>query len=106
MQFTTFVRKPFVVEAVEITEDNIEELSKYVGELKHKDDGTPFIAVDRRLVPNVYRVFPGFFITRMDDRYRCYNPKTFKQQFVANTSEISAWVQFMNGDASDETPNA
>ncbi len=31
MNFAMFVRRPFVVEAVEVTIDNIEEISKHVG---------------------------------------------------------------------------
>ncbi len=61
MDFTTFVRKPFPVDVVEVTEENIAEIAELVGTLKKKEDGTSYIHVDRRLVPNIYRVFPGFF---------------------------------------------
>ena len=102
MEFTQFVRKPFVVEAVKVTEANIGEVAKYVGELKQKDDGTPFIYVDRRLVPNVYRVYPGFYMTRMGDHIRCYSPKVFGEQFVVIDNEIQAWVDYMNGKTVEE----
>ena len=55
MDTNTYVRKPFVVEAVEITDQNIHEVAKYIGDIKEKDDGTPYILVDRRLVPNVFK---------------------------------------------------
>lgn len=97
MEFQPYVRKPFVVEAVEVTEDNIGEIAKYVGELRAKDDGTPFIFVDRRLVPNIFRVYPGFFMTRMGDHIRCYSRKVFFEQFTVSTDEIQVWVDFMNG---------
>lgn len=97
LEFTEYVRKPFVVSAVEITVDNIEEIAKYVGELKNKDDGTPYIQVDRRLVPNIFRVFPGFYMTRMGDNVRCYSAKVFTDQFKEQTVEIKQWVDFMNG---------
>lgn len=96
MDFQSYVRKPFVVEAVEVTEDNIGEIAKYVGELRAKDDGTPFIFVDRRLVPNIFRVYPGFFMTRMNDHIRCYSRKVFFEQFTISTPEIQTWVDFMN----------
>lgn len=99
MEFTEFVRKPFVVEAVAITKDNIEEVAKYVGELRYKDDGTPFIFVDRRLVPNVYRVYPGFFMTRLDDNIRCYSRKIFMEQFAEMTPAIKDWVDFITQHA-------
>lgn len=100
LEFTEFVRKPFVVSACEVTEDNIEEVAKYVGDLKSKDDGTPYIQVDRKLVPNIYRVFPGFFMTRMGDNVRCYSRRVFMEQFRAQTPEIKTWVEFMNGTSS------
>ncbi len=42
---TTYVRKPFLVDAVEITEENIAELASFVGTLQTKDDGTIYIQV-------------------------------------------------------------
>lgn len=99
LEFNEYVRKPFVVEACEVTEDNISEVAKYVGELKAKDDGTPFIFVDRKLVPNIYRVFPGFFMTRMGDNIRCYSRRVFLEQFVGMTPHIQEWVDFMNNSS-------
>lgn len=98
MNFTTFVRKPFVVDAVEVTTENISEVAKYVGDLREKEDGTPYILVDRRLVPNVARVFPGFFMTKMGENVRCYSRKIFKDQFIIQTAEIKPWVEFMAGN--------
>ncbi len=53
MEFTTFVRKPFTVDAVEVTEENIAEIAELVGVLRQKEDGAPYIHVDRRLIPNI-----------------------------------------------------
>jgi hypothetical protein len=98
--FKTFVRKPFIVEAVEITEDNIKEVANYVGDLRQKEDGTPYILVDRRLVPNVERVYPGYFMTKMGENVRCYSRRIFKEQFMVQTDQIKPWVDFMvNSDA-------
>lgn len=94
--FHEVVRKPFIVEAVEVTRDNIAKIAEHVGELRAKEDGTPFIFVDRRLVPNVYRVYPGFFMTRMGDHIRCYTKKIFNEQFCGITPEIKEWVDFVN----------
>jgi len=109
MEFQKFVRKPFVVEAIEITTENIGEIAKHVGELKAKGDGTPFILVDRKLVPSVYRVFPGYFFTRMGDHLRCYTPKLFAEQFTKLTPQLSTWVEFVNAGEPDllfEHPDA
>jgi hypothetical protein len=97
MEFTTYVRKPFTVEAIEITEDNIAEVAEYVGDLKHKDDGSPFILVDRRLVPNVFRVYPGFWMTRMGEKVRCYSRKIFREQFVQREDNMQEWIDYLNG---------
>jgi len=96
MDMTTFVRKPFKVEAVEITEENIEEIAEFVGTLQTKEDGSPYIRVDRRLVPNVFKVFPGFWMTKMGDNIRCYSKKIFEEQFVKNAPDIEEWVDFMD----------
>lgn len=77
-----YVRKPFLVEAVEVTEANIKELAEFIGTVRKKPDGTSFIAVDRRLIPNVFRVYPGFWMTRMGDNIRCYSAKIFNDQFI------------------------
>ena len=95
MEMTKYARKPFLVDAVEITKDNIEEVAKHVGDVRSKDDGTPYILVDRRLVPNVTRVYIGFYMTKMGDNVRCYSKKVFNEQFVQNTDDIQKWVDFL-----------
>lgn len=100
VEFVSFVRKPFVVEAVEITLENIEELAAQIGTLAQKADGTPYIQVDRRLVPSVFRVYPGFFMTKMDGNVRCYSPKVFSEQFLKADPVIMSWVEYI--DPSEE----
>lgn len=101
MDFITYVRKPFVVEAVEITLENIGELAQFIGSLK-EEDGTLFIQVDRRLVPNVFKVYPGFFMTRMGDNIRCYSRKIFREQFVMQTPDIKPWVDYMTNKIDED----
>ena len=81
LNFETFVRRPFTVEAVLITEENIAEIADLIGKLKTGDDGSPFIAIDKRIVPNMTRAFLGWYMTRLNDNYRCYAPKPFFDQF-------------------------
>lgn len=106
MEFVTFVRKPFVVQAVEVTEENIHEVAKYIGDVRDKEDGTKYILVDKRLVPNVSKVYPGFFMTKMGENVRCYSKKIFKEQFVPNSPEIQPWVEFMESHGAVEQPSA
>lgn len=102
MEFTKHVRKPFFVEAIKITNENIEELSEFIGTLKAKPNGAPYIQVDRRKVPNVFRVYPGFWMTRMGDHIRCYANRVFDEQFVETTPEIEDWVAFLNTEEPKE----
>lgn len=102
MEFTTFVRKPFKVEAVEVTVENIAEIAELVGSLRQKENGTPYIHVDKRLVPNVFRVYPGYWMTRKDDNIRCYSKKIFQDQFVETTPSIEEWVEWMSQPTEEE----
>lgn len=88
LNYIPYIRRPFEIEAVEITEDNIADIAPLVGELCHKDDGSPYIEVDKRLVPNVFKVYPGFYMTRMGDNVRCYSRRVFHEQFVVKTEEM------------------
>lgn len=106
MELTTFVRKPFTVEAVEITEANINELAEFIGTVRTKDNGSPYIQVDRRLVPNVFRVYPGFWMTKMGDNIRCYSKRIFKEQFIESTDDIDNWVNFLNGEQENVGANS
>lgn len=96
MELTEFIRKPFIVEAVEITRDNIREVAKYIGEIEESDGGDPFIIADRRLVPGASRVYVGFFMTRMGDHIRCYSRRVFFEQFTPLTGDVQNWVDFLN----------
>lgn len=96
LEFTRFVRKPFVVEAVEITSENIADVAKYIGDLRNdEEDGSLYILADSRLVPNVFRVYPGYFMTKMGRNVRCYSRKIFKDQFIEEDEDIKPWLDFM-----------
>ena len=88
MEFTQFIRKPFAVEVMEITADNIEEVAELInGEVVTKGEKT-FIQLNRRVIPNVNRAFVGWFLTRLDGKFRCYSAKVFNEQFASQESEI------------------
>lgn len=108
MELTTYVRKPFVIEAVEITKENMEEIAEHMGTYKVKADGTPYIQIDRKLVPNVYRAYIGFWMTMMGDNIRCYSERVFKEQFIDSDPNTMAWVEFINGKSAfdAEAPSA
>lgn len=96
LNYQTYVRKPFTVEAVEITRENIAEVAPSIGELNQPEGETPFIEVDPKKVPHVTRVFPGFFLTKMGKRIHCYSPKAFKAQFADADEHNLNWVKYLN----------
>lgn len=101
LEFSSFVRKPFVIEAVEVTEENIAEVAELVGTLNHNGDGSSFILVDRTKVPTIVRVFPGFWVTKINGNVRCYSKKTFNNHFVRTTPEIQDWVDRMDRETEE-----
>lgn len=80
MQFKTYNRKPFTVEALLITDENIEEVAPMIGEIRKKGR-EPYIAINPWVVPHVTRAYSGWWITKVDNILRCYSPKAFSEQF-------------------------
>jgi len=95
LEYTEFVRKPFLVEAIEITEENLEEVAKDIGAVKNGPEGR-YIAVNRRLVQNVLKVYPGYWMTKMGDFVRVYNPKAFHNQFIESDDDWRKKVEEIN----------
>lgn len=96
LEFTDFVRKPFMVEVIEITTENMKEINDQfkLGELQKKDDDTPFIAIKKGKGSNTFRVYPGYFVTRMNEKnVRAYSRKIFFQQFGHMTDEWRAYFE-------------
>lgn len=96
MDFSTYVRKPFQVRAVLVTEDNIEEIAKLTGTLETKDNGERYVEVDPNKVPNVAKIYVGFLLTKMDKQHRCYPPQIFKKLFVESNAELESLIKDLN----------
>lgn len=90
MLFKKYIHKPYVVEAVTISEDNFATVADLIGHpdpengnrVRTDEDGNPYIVPDRRLIPNVYKVYLGYILTRIGDKYHCYAPHIFEEQFT------------------------
>ena len=104
MEFDKFIRKPFVVNAVLITEQNIAEVAEYIGTLRTAKDGSRYIQVNRRLIPYLLEVFPGYWMTRMGDKIRCYSDEVFEDQFTEITPDIQQWVDFLDAEEREPDP--
>lgn len=98
LEFTSFARKPFLIEAIEVTNENLEEVAKLLGSLRRHKDGTRYIRVGD-IIPNLDRVYVGFFLTKMGDTIRCYSEGIFHSMFVENTPEIQEWIDYMNRES-------
>lgn len=104
MEFNSYLRKPFKVEAIEITEENLDEIAKDVGTINTKGNGSRFIMVDRRLVPNVLEVFPGYWLTRLGPNIRCFPGYVFNSQFVKVDEVVEDLLKKLN--ATDDKPTS
>lgn len=85
MQFTHYARRPFLIEAIKVTKDNIAQLCEDfgLGTMGKTAKGVPFIKVNAKVVPHVYRVYPGFWFTRTETgQIRCYAKRVFGEQYV------------------------
>ncbi len=102
MHFDTFVRKPFVVEAVQVTEDNINSIAKSVGVIKKNSDGSPFILPNRKLFPNNSEISLGYWMTRMGKQLRFYSPSVFNNQFIRSNDDVEMLCKAMNNHHEEE----
>lgn len=99
LAFAKFARRPFLVDAIMVTVDNLDIIAPLIGEVKTKVDGTRYIQADRNLVPNVSKVYPGFYMTCLDNTIRCFSPRVFRQQFVDLTPDRVEVVDALNESA-------
>lgn len=71
--------------------------------VKTKENGTPYILVDRRVKTTFFRIYLGYWVTRKDGTVRCYSGKIFKNHFTKMEDDLKHWVEFMNGDNEHNT---
>lgn len=94
LDFEPYVRIPFEIAAVEVTEENFDKIAELIGNRVDVDERDQrYIFVDKRIVPNSYRVYVGWYVTRFGDHWRCYSPKAFPGQFAASGTEWLTAVQ-------------
>ena len=89
LDFTSHIRRPFEVDAVQITTENIHEAAALIGTHETTPQGHQYIIVDRNLVPNIVRVYPGYYMTRMGNNVRCYSKRIFEDQFIKLNDRVA-----------------
>lgn len=92
-EFTDYVRKPFKIEAVQITDDNMDELCELVGKEVQSKGNTRYIVLNKRIIPNGFRAYVGWWVTQMGDQLRCYPNRIFHDQFTAMNEEWQDWFK-------------
>lgn len=92
--FENFIRTPFRVRAVRITEQNMEEVAKLVqGEVKTRKN-EKYIVLNALIIPNVKTAYRGWYVTQFGDGLRCYAPKVFRDQFSKLSADGSITFTF------------
>lgn len=100
LEYETFVRTPFKIEAVEVTDENIEQIAEMLGSKIYVDNrtGSTFIGVDNEQMPGIYRIYAGFWVTKMGHRYRAYSQQRFLKEFVRLSAGVEGWVKMAENE--------
>lgn len=84
MQAKKFVRRQFAVEAVRVTEDNMEQVATWCeGAVKETDDGVKYVKVKviRPLNVKHSQAFVGDWVSISDAGYKVYTNRAFEKSF-------------------------
>ena len=88
IETTIYVRKPFEVEAVEVTAENIEEIKDWC-EGTLDSDNRPFIKVKvaRALNERQTKAYPGDWVLYAGTGFKVYTAKAFHRTFEKQQTE-------------------
>lgn len=91
MKTAKFIRKPFEVDAVQVTTENINDVAKWCqGEVRTDSDGKEFIKVRvmRVIDERQTQAYVGDWVLYAGTGYKVYTPKAFQKSFVEKTKEL------------------
>jgi hypothetical protein len=92
MDTSKFARKPFYVDAIQVTKENLEEVAKWCrGKIETTDNGATFILIDvhRPLSPRQTQAFLGDWILQAGSGFKIYTPKAFEKSFEKVTGTLT-----------------
>lgn len=95
--FVEYIRKPFSVQAVRVTRENLDDLAPFVGKVERTPEGKPYIQADRHLCQSSLKVWPGYFVTKHGKKVRVFSRKAFEEQFHPMGDDVAPWVEYLNG---------
>lgn len=78
-----YTRKPFSIDAIRVTEENLEEVAQWCGGEIHKYNGKRFIKVDvnRPLTEKQTKAFAGDWVLKAGTGFKVYQHKAFQHCF-------------------------
>lgn len=84
-----FVRKPFFVDAVKVTEENLDAVAKWCGGVvktvaasgERKEASYIKVDVQRPLHENQTKAFPGSWVLASGSNFKVYTNKAFRASF-------------------------
>lgn len=90
MQTTKFTRKPFEVDAVQVTTENIEDVAKWCQGEVTTEDGQQCIKVRvlRALNERQTKAFVGDWVLYAGTGYKVYIDRAFKKSFMEKAEEL------------------
>lgn len=86
----TYTRKPFEIEAIRVTPENMQDVAKWCGgELEMSPNGKQYIKVDvtRPLNEKQTKGFAGDWVLKVRDSFKVYTHKAFTHCFDKGTIE-------------------
>lgn len=89
MKTSTFVRKPFKVEGIQVTEENMPEVAKWCrGTLERDRSQKPYIAVNVQKAANERQKqgFVGDWILKFNNGFKVFQDKSFHNTFQPETA--------------------
>ena len=98
-----YVRKPFYIEAVQITSLNIENVAKWVdGDVRTDDQGQYVkVRVHRPITERQTKAYHGDWVLYAGTGYKVYTPKAFANSFEQHSAAIT--LQNVDAKAVEDT---
>lgn len=97
LKFTNYVHRPLVIEAIEITDENLEEVAEIIGRVTGPENDRK-ILTDDRIIRGFRLVRPGWWLTKVGDSYRCYNPAAFERTFERVENRVDSTDKILSSE--------
>lgn len=102
LETTQYIRKPFSIDAVQVTDDNIKEVAKWVDSEVRTDSQGQYVKVrvHRPLNDRQTKAYVGDWVLYAGTGYKVYTPKAFAQSF----EQVSGESKMIDTSAPKKSP--